>query len=279
LAKDRQEKIEVLMGKVLAIASPPDLDSVASSYLLRRALKDEVEVKYLDHSIIEKSEADYILDSPHGKARIKRFDHHDTKEQTCSAMKVVEYFNMGKAERRLAEAVCWQDNAGWMSLNRDGMDNLLDSALKSMIVSGYKSEDFDRIFKLIFDSMLTKFREDEKVIGQINEKILFRSEGNEVLTINGDFPKDVLFQQYSPKFLVKVSRWGLSVTRSARLRSPDLNDFRERLKVLIGNNIEKWFFHPQGFYLGYSIDPDRPVDLPVDPVTFSKELLSFVSGK
>ena len=263
------------MGKVVAIASPPDLDAVASAYLLKRAVKDVVEVKYLDHSVIETSDADYILDSPHGKARIKRFDHHDTKEWTCSAMKVVEYFNMGEAERRLAEAVCWQDNAGWRSLGRDGTDNLLDTALKALMVAGFKSQEFDEIFKTIFDSLIIKFEEDGKVIAQIKENILFRSEENEVLTVKGDFPKDVIFQEFSPKFLVKVSKWGISVTRTAKLQSPDLNDFKDEIKKIDSKGIGKWFFHPLGFYLGYSTDPSKNEKVPVDPIFFSKELLSF----
>ncbi len=264
------------MGKVLAIASPPDLDAVASIYLLKRAVKDEVEVKYLDHSIIDTSEADYILDSPHGKVRIKRFDHHDTKDWTCSAMKVVEYFKMGNAERRLAEAVCWQDNAGWKSLGRDGTDNLLDTALKSMMVAGHKPEEFDKMFRTIFDAMLTKFEEDAKVVAQIREHTIFRSDNNEVLTVDGDFPKDVIFQEFSPQFLVKVSKWGISVTRTARLQLPDLNDFKDVVRRLDSANTDKWFFHPQGFYLGYSIDPDKKEKVPVDSIVFSKELLSFV---
>ncbi len=266
------------MPKTLAITSPPDLDAVASAYLLRRALREDLEVRYLDHSIIEVSEADYILDSPHGKARIMRFDHHDTKEWTCSAMKVVEYFHMGPAERRLAEAVCWQDNAGWRSLGRDGLDNTLDSALKSMMVARYSQEQFEGIFKSIFDAMITKFEEDERVISQIEKNIIFRSEGNEVLTVNGDFPKDVIFQQFSPHFLVKVSRWGISVTRIAKLRSPDLYDFKDSVKKMPGSNPDRWFFHPQGFYIGYSINPDSNERIPVDPLEFSRELLSFVKN-
>jgi hypothetical protein len=266
------------MTKVLAIASPADLDAVASIYLLKRAIKEEVEVKYLDHSIIEKSEADYILDSPHGKARIMRFDHHDTKDWTCSAMKVVEYFRMGESERRLAEAVCWQDNAGWRSLGRDGMDNLLDTALKSLMVAGRKPDEFDNIFKAIFDAMLTKFEEDRKVIKRIEESIIFRSESNEVLTVDGDYPKDVIFQEFSPQFLVKVSKWGISVTRTAKLQTPDLNDFKEHIVKMDKEHIGRWFFHPQGFYLGYSTDPDRNEKLSVDPIIFSRELLSFVKG-
>lgn len=264
------------MTKVLAIASPPDLDAVASVYLLRRAVKDEVEAKYLDHSVIDGSEADYILDSPHGKVRIQRFDHHDTKEWSCSAIKVVEYFKMGRAERRLAEAVCWQDNAGWRSLGRDGMDNLLDTALKSLMVAGYSSEEFDRIFKSIFDAMITKFEDDGRVVSQIEKSVIFRSQSNEVLAVDGDFPKDVIFQEFSPQFLVKVSKWGISVTRTAKVESPDLNDFRERVRAMDGNHIDKWFFHPQGFYCGYSIDPDKNEKIPVDPIAFSNELLSFV---
>ena len=267
------------MGRVLAVASPADLDAVASIYLLKRALKKEVEVKYLDHGVIDTMEADYILDSPHGIAKVQRFDHHDTKAWTCSAMKVVEYFKMGNAERRLAEAVCWQDNAGWRVLGKDGMDNLLDTALKGLMVAGYKPEEFDRIFKTIFDSLITKFEEDEKVVSQIEKKILFRDDNNEVLTVDGDFPKDVLFQLYSPQFLVKISKRGLSVTRTAKLQSPDLNDFKERVKSMDGAHIDRWFFHPQGFYMGYSTDPDKNEKIPVDPVSFSKELLSFVTKK
>ncbi|MGC8562334.1 MAG: hypothetical protein ACP5UZ_04965 [Thermoplasmata archaeon] len=267
------------MGKVLAIASPPDLDAVASVYLLRRALRDEVEVRYLDHNVIEVSEADYILDSPHGKVRIMRFDHHDTREWTCSAMKVVEYFNLGKAERRLAEAVCWQDNAGWRSLGRDGMDNLLDTALKSLMVAGYRPEQFDDIFRTIFDAMIVKFQEDEKVVSQIEENIIFRSNGNEVLTVKGDFPKDVIFQKFGPEFLVKVSKWGISVTRSAKLQAPDLSDFRDVVAAISSSGLDRWFFHPQGFYIGYSINPDNREEIPVDPEVFSKELLEFVKKK
>ncbi len=267
------------MAKVLAIASPADLDAVASIYLLKRAIKDDVEVKYLDHSVIDTSEADYILDSPHGRARIMRFDHHDTKDWTCSAMKVVEHFGMGEPERRLAEAVCWQDNAGWRSLGRDGMDNLLDTALKSLMVAGHKPDEFDRVFKTIFDAMLTKFEEDGRVVKQIGDSIIFRSENNEVLTIRGDFPKDVVFQEFSPQFLVKVSKWGISVTRTAKLQSPDLNDFKEHIRKLDKKHLDKWFFHPQGFYLGYATDPDKNERVPVDPITFSRDLFSFVNGK
>lgn len=266
------------MRKVLAIASPPDLDAVASTYLLKRAIKEEVEVKYLDHSIIDASEADYILDSPHGKVRIFRFDHHDTKDWTCSAMKVVEHFKMGNAERRLAEAVCWQDNAGWKVLGRDGMDNLLDTALKGMMVAGYGPEEFDKIFKTIFDSLITKFEEDEKAIKKIRDNIIFRSENNEVISVDGDFPKDVLFQQFSPLFLVKFSKWGLSVTRSAKLQSPDLNNFKERVMKMNRDHFDHWFFHPQGFYCGYSTDPEKEEKVPVDPIVFSKELAAFVRG-
>ncbi|MCL4447688.1 MAG: hypothetical protein M1556_08045 [Candidatus Thermoplasmatota archaeon] len=267
------------MVKVLAIASPPDLDAVASVYLLRRALREEVEVKYLDHSVIDASEADYILDSPHGKVRIKRFDHHDTKEWTCSAMKVAEHFNMGRAERRLAQAVCWQDNAGWRPLGRDGTDNLLDTTLKSLMVAGYAPEEFEKIFKTIFDALITKFEEDDKVVSQIEKNTLYRSENNEVLTIEGDFPKDVIFQEFSPKFLVKVSNRGISVTRTAKLSSPDLNDFKEAVKKFDSKGIGRWFFHPQGFYLSYSADPNKNENVTVDPVFFSKELLSFVTKK
>lgn len=265
------------MAKILAIASPPDLDSVASIYLLKRALGKDIDVKYLEHSVIEGSEADYILDSPHGNAKIKRFDHHDTKEYSCSAMKVVEYFNMPGPERRLAQAVCWQDNAGWRFLDRDGMDNLLDTALKSLMVSGQKQEELDGIFQKIFDSMLVKFAEDQKSMDEIKKGIIFRSNKDEVITVNGDFPKDVLFQEYSPKFLVKISRWGLSVTRSAKLQYPDLNDFKGSLKILDPDGFERWFFHPQGFYVGYSIDPGKKERVPVDPLIFSKELLSFIN--
>ncbi len=267
------------MGKVLALASPPDLDAVASVYLLKRALKDEVEVRYIDHSIIEASEADYILDSPHGKVRIMRFDHHDTRDWTCSAMKVAEYFNMGKAEKRLAEAVCWQDNAGWRSLGRDGMDNLLDTALKSLMVAGYRPDQFEDVFKKIFDAMIVKFQEDEKVVTQIEENTIFRSEGNEVLTVNGDFPKDVIFQEFRPQFLVKVSRWGISVTRSAKLQAPDLSEFKDVIRSISSCGTDRWFFHPQGFYIGYSINPDNKEEIPVNPELFSRELLEFVKKK
>ncbi|MEM0135945.1 MAG: hypothetical protein QXU18_12105 [Thermoplasmatales archaeon] len=267
------------MGRVLAIASPPDLDAVASVYLLKRALKDDVEVRYLDHSIIDASEADYILDSPHGKVRIMRFDHHDTKEWTCSAMKVVEYFNMGKAEMRLAKAVCWQDNAGWRSLGRDGIDNLLDTTLKSLMVAGYRQEEFDEIFKKIFDAMIVKFEEDEKVVSQIVANTIFKSENNEVITVKGDFPKDVIFQELAPQFLVKVSKWGISVTRAAKLQTPDLSDFRDVIKTISSKGVDKWFFHPQGFYLGYSTDPEKREEIPVDPKIFSEKLLEFVRSK
>lgn len=264
------------MVKTLAIASPMDLDAVASVYLLKRAVGDEIEVKYLDHSIIENSEADYILDSPHGIARIKRFDHHDTEEYTCSAMKVVEYFNLGNAEKRLAEAVCWQDNAGWKTLNRDGMDNLLDSLLKSFMVSGFAEEKIDGLFGTIFDAMISRFKEDEKLAQEIKKKIIYRSEGNEVLAVNGDFPKDLLFQEYSPILLVKVSKWGVSVTRSAKFQEPDLNGFKEYLRELAGEGFERWFFHPQGFYFGYSMDPKKEKNEPIDPQLLSKNLLKFL---
>ena len=46
-----------------------------------------------------------------------------------------------------------------------------------------------------------------------------------------------------------------------------------------GAHIDKWFFHPQGFYMGYSTNPDKSEKIPVDPVSFSKELLSFVTKK
>lgn len=264
------------MAKVSAIASPMDLDAVASVYLLRRAIKDEIEVKYLDHSVIDKSEADYILDSPHGVARIRRFDHHDTKEFTCAAMKVVEYYNMGYAERRLADAVCWQDNAGWRSLDRNGMDNLLDSMLKSFMVSGLSQVKIDDLFKTIFDAMITKFQEDYKALADISKNIVFKSPENEVFAVRGDFPKDLLFQEYSPILLVKASKWGISVTRSAKRKKPDLNDFKHCLSKLVEGGIDKWFFHPQGFYFGYSMDPESPEPIPIETKKLSEELKRFL---
>lgn len=265
------------MGNPLVIASPPDLDSVASIYLLRRALNQELDVKYLEHSVIENSEADYIVDSPHGIAKIKRFDHHDSKERSCSAIKVVDFFGMGNAERRLAEAVCWQDNAGWRYLEREGMDNLLDTVLKSLLVAGYHSYELDNLLKPIFDSMVKKFEEDYKIIPEIEKKVVYKSELGEILAVKGDFPKDILFQKYEPKLLVKSSKWGLSVTRSAKINEPDLNDFKSHLKDIGAKDMEKWFFHPQGFYFGYSMDPDHPVGIPVDPKKLAEELYAFIS--
>ncbi len=266
------------MAKLLVIASPPDLDSVASIYLLRRALSEDLEVRYLEHSVIENSEADYIVDSPHGKARTKRFDHHDSTERSCSAMKVVAHFHMGDAERRFAEAVCWQDNAGWRELGKEGMDNLLDTALKSLIVAGYEPKGIEGILKPIFDSMIKKFEEDNKATKEIGKGIVYRSDGGEVLAVMGDFPKDILFQAYGPKILVRLSRWGISVTRSARYGTPDLNNFKNILKSIGARDLERWFFHPQGFYFGYSIDPDKPVDPPVDLKKLSEELYKFSIG-
>jgi hypothetical protein len=264
------------MVKPLAIASPMDLDAIASVYLLRRAVGENIEVRYLDHRVIENSVADYILDSPHGTAKVMRFDHHDTNEYTCSAMKVVEYFGMGSAERRLASAVCWQDNAGWRMLGRDGMDNLLDSALKCLMASGMSTDEIEAVFRTVFDAMIVKFREDESLIQEVKRKIIFASEGNEVLAVNGDFPKDILFQEYSPKLLVKHSRWGVSVTRSAKLQEPDLNDFKEELKKISKKNFGRWFFHPQGFYFGYSTSPEKREKIPVDAKVLSAKLVEFL---
>jgi len=267
------------MSKITVIASPPDLDSVASVYLLKRAIGEDIDVRYLDHLEIEKSEADYIIDSPHGRANVFRFDHHDTREKTSSAMKVVEHFGMGETERRLAEAVSWQDNAGWKSLERAGMDNLLDTLLKSLIVSGFKNEEIDEFFSIIFDALLKKFEEDERLSRLAEENILYRSDEGEVIVVEGDFPKDLLFHKFRPRILVKVSRWGISVTRSASFDSPDLNDFSNMLRSLDKKNFERWFIHPQGFFIGYSIDPNSGEQLPVDPVILGRSLYSFIKGE
>ncbi|MEM4379433.1 MAG: hypothetical protein QXL01_01925 [Thermoplasmatales archaeon] len=267
------------MTKFTVIASPPDLDSVASVYLLKRAIGDDVEVKYLDHAAIEKSEADYIIDSPNGFAKISRFDHHNTKERTCSAKRVVEHFNMGESEKRLAEAVCWQDNAGWRNLDRDGMDNLLDTLLKSFLASGAKTEEIDEFFTKVFDTLLKKFRIDEDLSKQAENSVLFRSENGGVILINGEFPKDLLFQKFKPKFLVKVSRFGVSVTRSASLDYPDLNDFADTLMSIDKDHFDRWFIHPQGFYIGYSIDPESHEPLPIDPVFLARKIEEFLSNK
>ncbi|MEM0128513.1 MAG: hypothetical protein QXO03_05485 [Thermoplasmatales archaeon] len=267
------------MSKFTVIASPPDLDSVASVYLLKRAIGNDVDVKYLDHAVIEKSEADYIIDSPNGLARISRFDHHETKEKTCSAMRIVEHFKMGEPERRLAEAVCWQDNAGWKDLNRDGMDNLLDTLLKSFLASGEKTEDIDIFFSRAFDVLLKKFQVDERLSRQADYNILFRSEDGSVIAVNGEFPKDLLFHKYKPRFLVKVSRFGISVTRSALYDTPDLNDFAYLLEKLDRDHFDKWFIHPQGFYIGYSIDPESSEAIPLDPVLLAKNIALFVAEK
>ncbi|MGC8645786.1 MAG: hypothetical protein ACP5UO_05980 [Thermoplasmata archaeon] len=265
------------MSKLTVIASPPDLDSVASVYLLRRAVKDELDVRYLDHIEIEKMEADYIIDSPHGRARVLRFDHHGTKEKTCSAMKVVEHFGMGEAERRLAEAVCWQDNAGWKDLSREGMDNLLDTLLKSFLASGVKNEVIEEFFSRAFDALLKKFEDDERLSRQADGSILYRDDGD-VIAVKGEFPKDLLFHRYHPRLLVRVSRWGISVTRSARYDSPDLNDFADTLRSLDEEHFERWFIHPQGFYIGYSMDPSKEEGPPLDPIVLAKNLSSFVEG-
>ncbi len=265
------------MEKIEVVASPPDLDSISSVYLLRRALKGKIlEVRYLEHNEIENIEADYIIDSPHGRARIMRFDHHRERTQTCSAMKVVEYFKMGIPELRLAKAVCWQDNAGWKYLEREGMDNLLDIALRSLLVSGIRVSEIENIFSIIFDSMLIKFENDLKIIKELDNRIIFRSSGmNEVLVINGDFPKDVVFQEYKCILLVKFGDGYISVTRTASADKPDLNNFKDILSKYV-INIDRWFFHPMGFYFSYS--PPGPVgELPIEPELLGKLLFEFLN--
>lgn len=264
------------MERIEIVASPPDLDSIASVYLVRRALKGkEIQVRYLEHNQIEMTEADYIIDSPHGKARIMRFDHHNEKGNSCSAMKVVEYFGMGEPEKRLAMAVCWQDNAGWKNLEREGMDNLLDNVLRSFIVYGIGINEIEDIFRIIFDAMLKKFDSDIRLLKDLEKRIIYRSsKNNEVLVINGDFPKDIVFQEYKCVFVVKTENGYISVTRSASRDKPDLNDFKGILEREV-NNIQRWFFHPIGFYFGYSPYPGVVEDPPINPAKLGQLLYEF----
>lgn len=267
------------MSKLTAIASPPDLDSIGSVYLLRRALRGvELEVKYLEHNEIERKEADYILDSPHGKARIKRFDHHGEKVHSCSAIKVVESFSLGRAEKRLAEAICWQDNAGWKSLQREGMDNLLDLVLRSFIAAGKDINEIEDIFKVIFDSMIIKFEQDYSLIEEIRGKIMYRGQDKgKVLVVSGDYPKDLIFREFEPLLLVKAEGAYVSVTRSASLNVPDLNSFKPILERNV-RDISRWFFHPIGFYFGYSPEPGKREERQIDPVVLGKLLEDFLKS-
>lgn len=231
------------------IASPIDLDSLASVYLIRRTIGDQIkEIKFLQHSEIENIEADFLVDTPHGKARVYRFDHHDTKEETCSAMKVVEYFKLGEPEKRLAKAVCWQDNAGWKFLNREGLDNLLDTAIKAMEYSGKDPMDILEFFSKIFDYLLIKFKKDYEIKNEIVEKIVYKSEN--ILAVNGDYPKDLIFLEFDPNFLIKYHDYSLSITRNAKINSPSLYEFKNFL-IQKGINVNGWFFHPQGFFVGF----------------------------
>ncbi len=265
------------MDRIEVVASPPDLDSIASVYLIRRALNGkELRVRYLEHNEIELLVADYIVDSPHGKARIMRFDHHEERGNSCSAMKVVEYFGMGESERRFAKAVCWQDNAGWKNLEREGMDNLLDNVLRSFIVYGMGINEIEDLFRIIFDSMLRKFDNDFKLLKDLEKRIIYRSsKNNEVLVINGDFPKDIVFQEYGCIFVVKTEKGYISATRSATRDKPDLNDFKIVLEKEV-NNIDRWFFHPIGFYFGYSPSPGTVENPPINPVRLGELLYEFL---
>lgn len=267
------------MEKITVIASPPDLDSIASVYLLRRALSGkDLDVRYLEHNEIERSEADYIIDSPHGRAIIWRFDHHEERGHSCSAEKVVEYFKMGEPEKRLAEAVCWQDNAGWKDLEKEGMDNLLDNVLRSFIVYGMGISEIEDIFRVIFDAMLKKFDNDLKVLRSIESRIIYRSsEHNEVLVISGDVPKDIIFREYGCIFVVKSENGYISVTRAASRNKPDLNEFKKILEKEV-TNIDKWFFHPIGFYFGYSPPPGTVELPPIDPARLGHLLYEFLKS-
>lgn len=231
------------------IASPADLDSISSIYLIKRALGNQIkEIRFMSHSEIENIEADFLVDTPHGKARIYRFDHHDTKIETCSAMKVVEYFRMGDAEKRLAEAVCWQDNAGWRILDRKGLDNLLDTIIKSLECSGKTQQEILEFMTPIFDSLIIKFQKDIVLKEEMIKKIVYKSDN--LLAINGDYPKDLIFIEFNPKFLLKYHDFSFSITRNAKVTSPDLFKFKDFL-INKGIQVEGWFFHPQGFYVGF----------------------------
>ncbi len=233
----------------IVVASPVDLDSVASIYLIRKVLGDKIrEIKFLQHSEIENIEADYLVDTPHGKARIYRFDHHNTKEATCSAMKVVEYFKLGEAELRFAKAVCWQDNAGWRVLTREGMDNLLDTVIKSMECAGKTPMEILDFSSKIFDNLLIKFEKDIQLKNKIKESIKYKSE--KLLVIEGDFPKDLIFSEFDPSFLLKYHDFSFSITRNAKVIYPSLYEFKDFLRER-GINTDGWFFHPQGFFVGF----------------------------
>lgn len=239
------------------VASPVDLDAVASVYLIRRVLGNQIrEIKFLQHSEIESIEADFLVDTPHGKARVHRFDHHDTKEATCSAMKVVEYFKMGEPERRLAKAVCWQDNAGWRVLSREGMDNLLDTLIKAMESAGKSPIEILEFSSIIFDNLLIKFKQDLELKNKIQDAIKYKSE--KLLVVEGDFPKDLIFSEFDPGFLLKYHEFSFSITRNAKIIYPSLYEFKDFLNKK-GINTEGWFFHPQGFFVGFQgTDKNRP---------------------
>jgi len=254
------------------VASPIDLDSLASVYMIKRVLKDQIrEVKFLSHQEIENTEADFLVDTPHGKARVYRFDHHDTSEATCSAMKVVDYFKLGYPERRFAEAVCWQDNAGWKILTRAGMDNLLDTSIKAMEYTNKKPEEILEFFSNIFDALLLKFQRDYEILNEVEKQIKYNSQG--IMLVLGDYPKDLLFQEFNPNFLIKYHDNSFSITRNAKIDKPNLYKFKEFLKE---KNVDTngWFFHPQGFFVGFQGNENkRP---PVDSQQLLNLLLEFV---
>lgn len=274
----------------------PDLDAITGVWLLKRfnGLERE-EVEFVDAGVeaARFPQARAIVDT--GKefdaARL-RFDHHQLTGQeanTCAALQIYTHLNTAGTLDHLAALI---DLVCAFDLGRDAAGACYDFGVHALL-SGYKSQaqspssaDVLAYGCGLLDTLERYLANQAEAQRQYREKVVYRSDDERLVALKQgtrrltdaalrDGAQIVVFEG-RPEEAQGTLSYSIGIVRARGYQGPHAGALAERAarrRPELGEEIERWYKHPAGFFAGRGTakKPDlRPVT--IDVVALAREI-------
>lgn len=246
--------------KTIVTHLSPDLDAIASIWLIRRFLPGWSNTKL--HFVpagttLDCASPDDNPDIIHVDTGLGKFDHHQTDELTCAAKKVLRLVKKeGRIKKsfqeplsRIVETVNFFDHFHEVFLDEadsDVYDFLVVSVLDGLRIKFQDDSKLVEMGEKILDGLLQTFVNKTRAEEEIKKGLVFNSRWGKSIALNSE-------NEETLKLALKKGYW-LVVRKGPRkghLRIKGLPVKKINLKKLYLTLKEKdkkasWFFHPSG---------------------------------
>ncbi len=249
-----------MTDKIIVTHISPDLDAISSVWLIKKYLPDweEAVVRFvpsgttLDHAAIDSDEDIIHVDTGFG-----RFDHHQSKADTCAAELVFKHLKKNKLIkpkavaplRRIVAYVCDIDHFKEIYYPEPDAD-IYDFQLNNLI-DGLKNNlgndsQLVTLGQQLLEAVLIVFTKKVSAEEELNQGYIFESSWGKTLLIESD-NSDVSRLAQKKGYDLTVQKYAHNGSVRIKLRPDNKHDLKKIYETVLKKDPDAtWFYHVSG---------------------------------